>query len=149
MDAFSIVIAVLVVGFLVWALIRLSRRSTNPPKLQLAMELIANINDDIKILTQKKNDPQSLKKFKLGNWSSYKEHLDFIEKDSVAALDVSFKQMMEYNAAVDASRTTAAPPPVLETDTLAAPLMKGRAGLATWIRDNIGKESARGIFSWR
>jgi hypothetical protein len=149
MDTLSVVIAVIVVGFLIWAVVRLQRRSTNPPKLQVAMELISHINDDLKILTKKKADPRSAKKFKTGHWSSLQEHLDFLELDTVEALKNAFKQMEDYNIGIDTSLKTAAPPAAFSPESLVGPLIRGRAGLARWVQDNIGKETTRGIFSWR
>ena len=149
MDALSVVIAVIVVGFLIWAVIRLQRHTTNPPKLQVAMELISNINDDLKILSKKKDDPSSTKKFKTGHWISLQEHLDFLELDTVEALKNAFKQMEDYNIGIDTSLTTAAPLAAFSLESLMVPLIRGRAGLARWIQDNIGKETARGMFSWR
>jgi hypothetical protein len=113
------------------------------------MELIANINDDFKVISQKKTDPQNLKKFKIGRWNSYQEHLDFLELADVEALKTAFKQMEEYNGQVEASQQTGSPPPSFSAEALLAPLSQGRLGLAAWIRDNIGKESTRGMFSWR
>ena len=149
MDTVSIVVAVLVVGFLIWAVVRLQRRSVDPPKLQVAMELISNINDDLKILSKKKADPTSAKKFKTGHWSSYQEHLSFLELDTVEALKNAFKQMEDYNSGTDPALPAATSPTTFSPEVLMVPLIRGRAGLARWIQDNIGKETTRGMFSWR
>jgi hypothetical protein len=149
MDTTSLIVIVLVVAFLVWALFRLQRRAVNPPKLQVAMELISIVNENLRLISQKKTDPQNNKKFKVNKWDAYDIHLDFLDKDAVEALKEAFKQMEEYNRAIDASTVTATPPQAFSLDSVLNPLSRGRTGLADWIRANIGKESTRGFFSWR
>jgi hypothetical protein len=148
-DVVSIVIIILVVVILVWALFKLQRNAINPPKLRVAMELISSVNDDLKMATQKKTDPNNNKKFNTGKWEAYQRHLDFIDKDSVESLQTAFKQMAEYNRMIDATSVTDAAPGGFAMDAVLEPLSKGRVGLAKWIQDNIAKESTRGFFGFK
>jgi hypothetical protein len=149
MDSFSIVIAVIVIGCLIWAVVRLGKRSSHPPNLRVAMELIINIDENFKIIRQKANDPQSLKKLKTGHWNTYREYLDFLSQETVEALQAAFKQIEEYNSGIDVAVKGSSPPPALSQEELVGPLTRGRAGLAAWVRDNIGRESNRGLFNLR
>ncbi len=149
-DTTSIIIFVVIVVCLVWLLFRLRGRSRNPPHIQVAMGLISNVNDDLKLLKEKKPDAPLDKKFKVNGWHAYEFHLDFLDKDTQAALKECFPVMVEYNKKLDIAKATFTPSKEeLAVDSLFEALRKSREGLAKWIQENISKESTRGIFSWK
>jgi hypothetical protein len=150
MDWRSVVIFVVVIFALFWLIMRLRGSVRNPPKLQMAMDMISALNDDLKIIRQKQAAPEDLKKFKVGNWKVFQYHLDFVDKDYVEALKSSFNQMTEYNTKliqmkVDSTNSK----PQIDLDTLKSAVVKARAGLAKWIQENVHREATRGLFSWR
>ncbi len=150
MDPLSIVVVALIVIAAVWLLFRLKGASRNPPKLRVAMELISHIDENYKILNQKQSDPKSLKRFKTGSWKSYQEHLDFLEKGDIEIVTAAFNKLEDYNNKIIASYDTSNPnPPELSFQEMKESLAKARSGLAKWVRENIGRESTRGMFSWR
>jgi hypothetical protein len=153
MDWKSIVIFVIIVVGLVWLLVRLRGNVRNPPRLRMAMEMISNLNDNLRIIVQKQSDPSFSKKFKIESWKNYQEHLAFLEpeyKEYIEPLRNSFTQMEEYNKTLTPSGSSlgAAPAPI-DLDNLKEVTVQARTGLAKWIQDNIQRESTRGFFSFR
>jgi hypothetical protein len=150
MDWQSVVVLAIVIFALIWLVMRLRGRSRNPGKLQITMGLISNINDDLKILNSKKNNPQNMQKFKVGGWNSYQEHLSFLEPETVTALKDTFTVLTDYNTKIEAVRNAPGMPlPEISLDSVRESMIKGRAGLATWIQQNINREATRGMFGWR
>ena len=148
MDWRSIIIIVLILIALVWVIRRLRGHARNPNKLQMAIDMIAALNDDLKIIRQKQTTPEDLKKFKLVNWKVFQDHLDFLDKECVEALRSSFDLMSEYNDKLvqmkinlDNSR------PQIGLDGLKTDITKARAGLAKWIQENVNREATRSLFS--
>jgi hypothetical protein len=150
MDWQSIVILAIVIFALVWIVTRLKGRARNPSHLRVAMELISNINDDLKLIVQKQANPDLVKKFKINSWRAYQEHLGFLEPGAIDMIKESFKQMEDYNIKVEESKAVPGTVlPELPLETLKETLIKSRAEVAKWIRDNISRESTRSFFSWR
>jgi hypothetical protein len=150
MDWISIVTIVLVVLALVWIIGRLRGNSRNPNKLQMAMDMISALNDDLKMIRQKETAPADFKKFKVVNWKFYQDHLDFLDKDCVEALKSSFDQMSEYNKKLaQMNNNSGNSMPQIDLDNLKSSAVKGRAGLAKWIQENVNREATRSLFSWR
>jgi hypothetical protein len=150
MDWKSFVLFAVIIFALFWLIMRLRGSVRNPSKLQMAMDMISALNDDLKIIRQKQTVPDDLKKFKVGNWKVFQDHLDFVEKEYVEALKSSFSQMAEYNAKliqmkINSDNTR----PQIDLENLKTVVVKARAGLAKWIQENVHREATRGLFSWR
>jgi F0F1-type ATP synthase membrane subunit a len=64
MDTISVVILVLVIVILLWGITRLRSRKT-APRLQIAMEIISNVNDNLRLLAEWQTGKLSKKKFKI------------------------------------------------------------------------------------
>jgi hypothetical protein len=150
MDWKSLVLFAVIIFALVWLIMRLRGNVRNPSKLQMAMDMIAALNDDIKIINQKESAAEDLRKFKVSNWKLYQNHLEFLEKEYVDALKGAFGPMAEYNEKLiqmkikqDNSK------PQIDFETLKPVVVKARAGLAKWIQANVHREATRGLFSWR
>lgn len=150
MDWQSIVILAIIVFALIWVVTRLKGRPRNPAKLRVAMEIVSNINEDLKLIVQKQSNPDQLKKFKTSSWRAYEEHMDFLTPETVAAIKESFTIMEEYNNKLEEKKViTTTKLPDISLENLKETLIKARTGVATWIRENISRESTRGFFSWR
>jgi hypothetical protein len=150
MDWRSIVIFAVIIFALFWLIMRLRGNSRNPSKLQMTMDMISALNDDLKLIRQKQAAPEDLKKFKVSNWKFYQMHMDFLEKEYVEALKSSFDQMTEYNNKLLQMRINAdSAKPQVNLDELKTVIVKGRAGLAKWIQENVHREATKGFFSFR
>jgi hypothetical protein len=150
MDWRSIVLFAVIIFALFWLIMRLRGNVRNPAKLQMAMDMIAALNDDLKIIRQKETAPEDLKKFKVSNWKLYQMHLDFLEKEYIEPLKSSFDLMSEYNnKLVQMKINSDTAKPQIDLENLKTVVVKGRAGLAKWIQANVHREATRGLFSWR
>ena len=150
MDVRSILIFAVVIIVLVWLIMRLRGSGHNPPKLQMAMDMISALNDDLKIMRQKEASPEDLKKFKISNWKVYQQHLEFLDKDYIEAVKNAFNLMQDYNAKLLEMRVKSDnSKPQVDMENLKASAIKARAGLAKWIQENVNREATKGLFSWR
>jgi hypothetical protein len=150
MDWRSVVLFVVIIFALFWLIMRLRGSVRNPPKLQMAMDMISAHNDYLRIIRQKESAPEDLKKFKVGNWKVFKDHLDFMDKEYIEALKSSFSQMTEYNnKLVQMKISTDNSKPQIDLNALKTTAVKARAGLAKWIQENVHREATKGLFSWR
>jgi hypothetical protein len=150
MDWRSIVLFAVIIFALFWLIMRLRGNVRNPAKLQMAMDMIAALNDDLKIIRQKESAPEDLKKFKVSNWKLYQMHLDFLEKEYIEPLKSSFDLMTEYNNKLLQMKISSDnAKPQIDLENLKTVVVKGRAGLAKWIQANVSREATRGLFSWR
>jgi hypothetical protein len=148
----SLILVVVIVVAAVWVLIRMRGPSRNPRKLNMAMELISCINDALKRVNTPESEAKGPKKFRVGPWKVYQEHLDFLEpeyKEYVQSIKDSFNMMQEYNDKLIAFKTNpSGNPPEYQADKLKENLVQGRVGLAKWIQANINRESTRGFLGW-
>ncbi|HSW56936.1 MAG TPA: hypothetical protein VLH15_00880 [Dehalococcoidales bacterium] len=150
MDIGSIVIFIVVIFALFWLVMRLRGNVRNPPKLQMSMEMISALNDDLKFIQRKLNDPADLRMFKIANWKSYQNHLEHIDKEYVDAVKSCFTQMAEYNEKIKQKKIDpGSETPRIDLEELKKLILKARAGLAKWIQENVHREATRGLFSWR
>jgi hypothetical protein len=150
MDWRSLVIFAVVIFALIWLIMRLRGNVRNPPKLQMSMDMIAALNDDLKLIRTKQEDAANIKKFKTANWKLYQLHLEYLEKEYIEALKISFDKMSEYNKKLlDMKVNALTEKPQIDLEELKTSIVKGRAGLAKWLQENVHRESTRGMFSWR
>lgn len=140
----------IVIFALVWLIFRLRGNSRNPNKLQMTMDMISAINEDMKLLARKQNDPADLTKFKVANWKLYKDHLEHLDKEYIEPIKSSFDQLSEYNnTLIQMKIKNESGSPKIEIEALSKNMSKARAGLAKWIQENVHRETTRGMFSWR
>ncbi len=153
MDWTSIILFAVIIFALFWLIMRLRGNVRNPPKLQIAMELISALNDDLKIIHKKQTTPGDLQKFKTGNWKSFQHHLDFLEKEYkeyIEPLKSVFSQMVDYNnKLVEMKINQDSTGHQIDLENLKSEIVLARAGLAKWIQANVHREATRGMFSWR
>ncbi len=150
MDWQSLVIIVVIILALFWLLFRLKGNIRNPSKIQVALGLITDIDEVLKNINQRKTATRTVKKFKLSGWKYYIEHLDFLDAETVTALKDSFRILTDYNAKIEAAAITpGAPLPEFSSESIWDLLVKSRMGLSAWTRENITRETVRGVFTWR
>ena len=136
----SWVIFVVLIGFLLWTLTR--RRGRGTPKLQTAIGVISEVNDDLRILETRQANPQSNKKFKAGAWKTYQEKLDFLDPATVASLKESFTLIEEFNQRIESAKKTKSLATLqdMPLDKLKEPLAKSKEGLVVWLKANLQEE---------
>jgi hypothetical protein len=150
MDVQSIVLFALIIFALFWLIMRLRGNVRNPSKLQTAMDLISAVNEDLKVINLKQTSPEDLKKFRISNWKLYQHHLDFLDKEYIEAITVSFNSMSDYNQKlIELKISPDNPRPQIDLDSLKTNVVKGRAGLAKWTQENVHREATKGFFSFR
>lgn len=146
----SIIILVVVIVFLIWLYQRLSGPAKNPSKPRIAIWLINQIDDNFKIIYLKKNDSKNTKKFNISSWIYYQQFINFVDPETVTSLKEAYAILTKYNAEVDATATgTNRSITEISWDTLWDLLVKSRAGLSVWVRENINRGSVRGLFTRR
>jgi hypothetical protein len=138
----SYIIFAAVILLLLWVLTRGRRRGSG--RLQIVISLISNVNDNLKIMETHANNKQSTKKFKTREWSYYQDKVDFIDQSIVDELKKSYFTMNDFNREIDLARQNRNTVSLMQLpiENLRDPLIKGKQGLAQWLRDNIQKEMA-------
>jgi hypothetical protein len=137
----SYIIFIAVILILIWILTRTRKRTT--PRLQSAINMIADINENLKILETRRINPQSPKKFKTGAWRAYQEKLDFIEAETLIALKETYTLINEMNEKIEIAKKSQslATLQALPLDKLKDPLTKSKEGMMSWLRANLQAET--------
>jgi hypothetical protein len=146
----SITLFVIVIALIIWFFTR--RRGRESPRLQVAIALIANVNDNLRIMETHRIDPQSTKKFKDGAWKGYGDRLEFLDVPTAAALKDSFAIISEFNEKIESAKNTRSTIVLrdLPLEKLKEPLAKSKEGLVQWLRANLQDEmrTRRGPFGF-
>ena len=136
----SIILLVILIIILVWLFTRRGRRDS--PRLQVAIALIADVNDNLKILENHRIDPASTKKFRDRSWKAYQEKLDFMDASTSLAIKDCFTLISEVNEKIDIARRNKSPATLQELplEKLRELLAKSKDGLVSWLRVNLQSE---------
>jgi len=110
--------------------------------LQVAIALIADVNDNLKILENHRIDPASTKKFRDRSWKAYQEKLDFMDASTSLAIKDCFTLISEVNEKIDIARRNKSPATLQELplEKLRELLAKSKDGLVSWLRVNLQSE---------
>jgi hypothetical protein len=135
-----LIFAVLII-ILLWTLTRGRKRGT--PRLQSAIHLISDINDNLKILENRRIDPQSNKKFKTGAWRAYQDRLDFFETDTLNALKETYTIIDEMNVKIEIAKKSQSLSTLqdLPLEKLKEPMAKSKEGMVKWLKANLQAET--------
>ncbi|MBN1188246.1 MAG: hypothetical protein JXA46_00690 [Dehalococcoidales bacterium] len=133
-----LVIVILLLVF--WSFSRRRRPRSN--KLETAMSLISDINHNIKVLEIRTADHMSKKNFKVINWMFYKDRVDFLKPEVVAALNESFTIAEEFKNKIDVAKKNKNMETLqaMDLSRLKGPLDESRKGLVTWLKENVNTE---------
>jgi hypothetical protein len=146
----SYILFVALILILIWTLTRTRKRST--PRLQSAIGMISDINENLKILETRRLDPQSPKKFKTGSWRVYQDRLDYFDAETLTALKETYTLIGEMNEKIEIAKRTQSLSSLQELplDKLKEPLAKSREGMVKWLRANLQTEtqSRRNLFGF-
>ncbi len=145
----NLVILLVVVALMVGNILLKRRRADRTP-LEMAANLLADINRNQKLV----NDFQfnlKVKKFSIGSWQRNQKKMDFLDEPLKANLASAFSMTAEFNRDIDLARKnkSAAYLSGLGVDKIREPLAKSKQGLEEWLRANAGKQPPfrrRGLF---
>jgi len=128
------VVLILIAAWLVWSITR--RRKSGSMNLDIAMGILSNVEDCIRMIEIRKADPQSKYKFQNASWKAFNKRLDFLSPELVAVLNEAFGLVDEFNQRIDLARKTKTLSSLedLPVEKLKAPMYKAKEGLAAWMK---------------
>ncbi|HSW56981.1 MAG TPA: hypothetical protein VLH15_01105 [Dehalococcoidales bacterium] len=133
----------LIVALLVWNITR--RRKSGGMNVDIAMGILANIDDCLRTIEAHLVDPKSTKKFANASWKAFGKKTGFLNPELAARLAEVFAKVEELNQRIETARKTK----MLSTlegmplESLKAPLLKAREGLMAWIK-TAGQDELKG-----
>jgi hypothetical protein len=135
-----LIFAALIIALL-WAVTRGRKRST--PRLQSAMNMIFDVNENLKLLETRRINPQSPKKFRTGAWRIYQDKLDFFGAETLAALKETYTIIYDMNLKIEVAKKSQSLNTLqdLPLDKLKEPLAKSKDGMVDWLKANLQAES--------
>ena len=146
-----IIFAVLII-VLIWVWSRWRHRGGGTSRLQSAINMISDVNENLKLLEQRRINPQSTRKFKTGAWRAYQDKMDYLEPETFTSLKDSFTLIEEMNAEIEVARKSNSTDSLrdIPLDKLRDPLTRSKQGLVKWLRENLQSESInrRGLFGF-
>ena len=106
------------------------------------MALLADINNNLKVMEIRLNDHLSKKNFKTGNWKFYQEKMEFLGPETVTAINEAFTTSEEFRTKIDIARKSnnLASLQDLPIDKLKEPLTRSKKGVVDWLRTNVQTE---------
>jgi hypothetical protein len=128
------IILILIIGLFVWSFTR--RRKSGGMNLDIALGILANVEDCLRAIEVRLADPQSKQKFQNASWRAFGRRLTFLNPETLAALTEAFTIVDEFNQRIDTARknrmlSTLQDMPV---EKLKAPLLKAKEGLNAYLK---------------
>jgi hypothetical protein len=133
---FIVIIALL----LLWTFSRRRRPRSN--KLDTAMAILSDIDNNLKVMEARLKDNLSKKNFKIGNWRFYKDKLEFLEPELVTTINEAFTISEDFKNKIDVAKKSNNMALIqdLPVEQLKEPLTKSRKGVVAWLRANVNTE---------
>lgn len=130
----------LIAALLVWNFTR--RRKSGSMNLDIAMGILSNVEDCIRMIEIRLADPQSTMKFQNASWRAFNKKIDFLGPELVAVLNEAFGMVDEFNQRIDTARKAKMLSTLqdLPVEKLKAPMHKAKEGLASWIKTGYQNE---------
>lgn len=138
--------------FLVWSYTR--RRKMGTPKVDAAIAILTNVNDNIQVMENRLTNWQSKKKFQTGAWKFYKDKVEFLDAPLITSINETFVLAEDFNARIDSARKNKVLATLqdMQVDKLREPLTKSKEGLVIWLKANLQTEiqnkKRRGFFGF-
>jgi hypothetical protein len=134
------IILIIIAILLIWTFFR--RKSSATPKLDTAIGVITDVNNNLRNIEIRQTDPASKKKFSNGNWRHYGDKLEFLDESLVKSLQEAFNLVEEFNSKIDVAKknNTLSTLQELPLDNLKGLLTTGKKGLAEWLKANMQYE---------
>ncbi len=124
----------LIAGLLVWNITR--RRKSGNMNLDIAMGILANVEDCLKTIEIRRADPESKKKFQNASWKAFGGKIGFLDPDLVTILTEVFNKVEDFNQRIDTARKNKMLSTLqgLPVESLKAPMLKAKEGLMAWLK---------------
>jgi hypothetical protein len=134
------IIFLVLILFLFWSFSR--RRKMSTPKVDAAIGILANVNDNLRVMEDHNLSWQSKKKFQTGGWKLYKDKVDFLDSSLISSLNQAFTLAEDYNSRIDYARKNKVLSTLqdLQVEKIREPLTKSKDGLVAWLKDNMQTE---------
>ena len=134
------VFIVIILLLILWAFAR--RRKPRSMNLDVAIAVLSDIDNNLKVMQVRIADHLSKKNFKVTNWRIYKEKLEFLGPELVATINGAFTIAEEFSNRIGAAKknNTLASLQDMQVESLKEPLTKSRQGLVAWLRANVNTE---------
>ena len=128
------IIIALIAGLLVWNVTR--RRKSGSLNLDIAMGIMANIDDCLRTIEVRLAEPQSKKKFQNAAWRAFNKKIGFLSSDLVATLTEAFTMVEDFNQRIDTARKNKMLSTLqdLPVEKLKAPMLKAKEGMTAWLK---------------
>ena len=148
---------IIIIGVLILFLIvtYFRRKTSGSRKVDAVEGILKDVSENIAIMEEKLANPQSTRKFQIGNWIRFKDKIGFLESPELASVDEAFSLAGDFNARMNLARKNHAIATLqdMQVDKLREPLTKIRKGLSDWLRanrqqelDNIRRGGFGGLF---
>lgn len=126
--------------FLVWSYTR--RRKMGTPKVDTAIAILTNVNDNFQVMENRLSNWQSKKKFQTGAWKYYKGKVEFLDSSLITSLNESFVLAEDFNSRIDSARKNKVMATLqdMPVEKMREPLNKSKEGLVAWLRANLQTE---------
>ncbi len=134
------IILIIIAILLVWTFFR--RKSSATPKLDTAIGIITDVNNNLRLVEVRQADPVSKKKFSDGNWRRNQDRVEFLDAAVVTALKDAFTMVEEFNSKIDVAKknNTLSTLRDLPLEDLKGLLTTSKKGLAEWLKANMQSE---------
>jgi hypothetical protein len=134
------IIFLVLIIFLFWSFSRRRRMST--PRVDAAIGILSNVNDNLRVMEEHNLNWQSKKKFQTGGWKLYKDKVDFLDSSLISSLNQAFTLAEDYNSRIDYARKNKVLSTLqdLQVEKIREPLTKSKDGLVAWLKDNMQTE---------
>jgi hypothetical protein len=107
-------------------------------KADAVRQLLAETNENLKILETKIKDPQSKKTFKTKVWVNFQGRTAFLGEENVKGLNKAYNLAFDCNRQIESTKKNRNPANLqnLQIDYLKDLMVKGKENLDQWIRTN-------------
>ena len=146
------IIFLVLILFILWSFTR--RRKSRTTKVDAAMGILSNVNDNLKSWKSRLTDWQSKKKFQTAGWKYYKNRLEFLDASLVTSINEAFTLAEDFNMRIDSAKKNKVMATLqdMPVDKLRVPLTKSKDGLMVWLKANLQSElqnnKRRGFFGF-
>jgi hypothetical protein len=131
---------ILIAALLVWNFTR--RRKSGGMNLDIAMGILANVEDCLKTIEIRLADPLSNKKFQNASWKAFGKKTGFLNSDLQSTLTEAFGLVEDFNHKINTARKNKMMSTLqdLPVETLKVPMLKAKEGLAAWVKSSYQEE---------
>jgi hypothetical protein len=137
-------------GLIIWSILR--RRNSGNIKIRATMGLMSEINGNLKVVDERLRNWKIYKKFKTGEWTAYKDRLDFLDPAVRDNINKAFLMAGDFNCRIETARKNKSTVYLADipVESLREPLTRSKEGIQAWLKANLQTEMyarpRRGMF---